>query len=225
VLGLTRRAKQALLPGGPRFRVVPLGIARGLKVESNLHGPAYLWLGLYEYEIHRWLCRLAPPQAIVYDVGAASGVLALAFARLTGQPVACFEPDHGAREALAEHVRHNARLAGLIEVVDRQVGGPGSGVLTLDAFVEGRAAPTLLKIDVEGAELDVLHGARSLLDVSRPHVVVETHSAALERACAELLIQVGYAPRIVSQRRLLREDRPSVHNRWLVAQGNPRIRD
>jgi hypothetical protein len=204
---------------------VPLGIARGLKIESDLHGPAYLWLGLYEYEIQAWLRRLAPKDAIVYDVGAASGVLALAFARLTGAVVCCFEPDAGARAALAAHVRHNAWLAELIEVVDQPVGSPGGDGLTLDGFAEGRTSPTLLKIDVEGAELDVLVGSAALLRGRRPHILLETHSAELEHACAELLVRAGYAPRIISQRRRLREDRPSSHNRWLVAQGDPPLRD
>jgi hypothetical protein len=203
---------------------LPFGLARGLQIETDLHGPAYLWLGLYEYEIQRWLRRFAPEKALVYDVGAASGVLALAFARLTGSRVCCFEPDPMARDALAEHVRHNSWLAELIEVVDSAVGAPGDGGLTLDCFAADRPAPTLIKIDTEGAEMAVLQGAARLLDAGMPHLVIETHSAELESACAEYLIRIGYVPKVILQRRRFREDRPSVHNRWLVAQGAARIR-
>jgi hypothetical protein len=77
---------------------------------------------------------------------------------------------------------------------------------------------------VEGAEVDVLRGARRLLAGHRPHVLVETHGLAEERACGELLVSYGYRPRIVPRRRRLREDRPTLHNRWLVAVGAPPVR-
>lgn len=218
-LSAIRRAKYRLLPGGMRFRTLPLGIGRGIKVKSDLHEPAYLWLGLYEYEIQCWLRKFAQRDGVVYDVGAASGVLSLAFARRTSRTVFCFEPDAGARTALAEHVRWNPSLGSLIEVSDRAVGARGEGNLSLDRFAQEHPRPTLIKIDVEGAEMEVLMGASGLLRDHSPHVVVETHSAGLENACAEFLIDLGYAPIIVSRRRRLREDRPSLHNRWIVAEG------
>jgi FkbM family methyltransferase len=52
-------------------------------------------------------------------------------------------------------------------------------VQTLDAFLARQAgpAPALIKIDVEGAELDVLHGAANLLGSSRPPMVIFEASA------------------------------------------------
>jgi FkbM family methyltransferase len=47
--------------------------------------------------------------------------------------------------------------------------------LTLDAFSESHRAPTLVKIDVEGGEIDVLRGAARLLAATRPVVVCEVH--------------------------------------------------
>jgi hypothetical protein len=216
-----RRAKY-LLPAGPRFRKVPFGLAAGLVIESDLRGPAYLWLGAYEYELQRQLRRLCQTGGPVYDVGAASGVQTLALARLTGAMTVAFEPDTQAVAALERHIGLNPTLMPLIRV-ERVVVGDASrdGVVALDDYVSDHPPPTLLKVDVEGAEADVLRGAKRLLNEHRPHVVVETHAADLERACGDLLIAAGYAPRVVPRRRRLREDRPATHNRWLVGVGAP----
>ena len=72
---------------------------------------------------------------------------------------------------------------------------------TLDQFAGGgAAAPDLLKIDVEGAELEVLRGAAATLGAGRVReVFVETHPPALdERGASEsdvaaLLRDLGYA--------------------------------
>jgi FkbM family methyltransferase len=50
-------------------------------------------------------------------------------------------------------------------------------VSTLDAELDGRD-PRVVKIDVEGAELEVLQGGRALLERSRPLVVFEHVAAA-----------------------------------------------
>jgi FkbM family methyltransferase len=52
--------------------------------------------------------------------------------------------------------------------------------------------PDIIKIDVEGAEVDVLNGARETLRVSRPRVFLEAHGTALEEACSQQLLSLGY---------------------------------
>jgi len=49
-----------------------------------------------------------------------------------------------------------------------------------------------LKVDVEGAELDVLQGATRLLDKYRPVVLLSTHSPGRRDECHRLLIARGY---------------------------------
>jgi len=96
----------------------------------------------------------------------------------------------------------------------------GDGVVRLDdelADGAGIRPVGLLKVDVDGPEVEVLTGARRLLAERRPHVIVETHSPALERECARLLAEAGYRPRVVAHRRRLPQDRPGTHNRWLIA--------
>jgi hypothetical protein len=201
---------------------VPFGLTAGLVVESDLRGPAYLWLGAYEYEVQRHLRGLARPGGHVYDIGAASGVQTLALARLTGALTVAFEPDAQAVAALDQHLALNPSLRPLIHVERVVVGDAGGdGAVALDDYARDHRPPTLLKVDVEGAEGEVLRGATRLLREHRPHVLVETHSAELERECGDLLIAAGYAPRIIPRRRHLREDRPAEHNRWLLAFGAP----
>src|SRR4051794_17444067 len=81
--------------------------------------------------------------------------------------------------------------------------------------------PILLKIDVDGGEIEVLRGAHQLLNSRQALLVVETHSKQLEDACAGLLIDAGYDVRIARNgwyRCLIPEQRQSAHNRWLVAE-------
>jgi len=46
---------------------------------------------------------------------------------------------------------------------------------TLDKLSKTHPAPTLIKIDVEGAESEVLKGAEELFKHSRPHLICEVH--------------------------------------------------
>jgi hypothetical protein len=196
---------------------VPLGITRGLWVESDLHGPVYFPLGLYEYEIHGWLRRLAG-DGVAYDVGAASGVQALAVAKVTGQPVYAFERDPASLQSLTAHIAANPQFP--IVPVEMWVGASTTGdTVALDdwVYVQGRPAPALIKIDVEGAEMVVLQGADRILRELRPNLLIETHSPELEESCIELLRSHGYTSVVIPRRRWLQEDRPSKHNQWLAA--------
>ena len=55
--------------------------------------------------------------------------------------------------------------------------------------------PDLMKIDVEGAELDVLRGARGILAAHHPVLFLEVHSPELRVDCESLLHDLGYATR------------------------------
>jgi FkbM family methyltransferase len=60
---------------------------------------------------------------------------------------------------------------------------------------QGYDAPNILKIDVEGAELDVLKGAINTLEQYKPHILLATHDCHLpgvKDQCIELLQQLGY---------------------------------
>jgi len=69
-------------------------------------------------------------------------------------------------------------------------------VLSLDHYIRNAGLhPRLIKVDVEGAELDVLRGAQQLLREDGPTVLVEVHGVGgnHERAVLTLLKECGYS--------------------------------
>lgn len=66
-------------------------------------------------------------------------------------------------------------------------------MISLDDYARAHSLyPDLLKIDVEGFEVEVLKGARSCLDHAR-YVVLEIHSEELAKASLELLHQAKFS--------------------------------
>lgn len=53
-------------------------------------------------------------------------------------------------------------------------------------------APDVLKIDVEGAEMDVFRGGRQTLESAKPTIFLSTHSPQLRAECLHFLEEIGY---------------------------------
>ncbi len=64
--------------------------------------------------------------------------------------------------------------------------------ITLDLFVQSHPAPTMIKVDVEGAELEVLKGAQKLLSQAKPVWLFEVHHQAAATLLEENLRQHDY---------------------------------
>jgi len=80
---------------------------------------------------------------------------------------------------------------------DLQAGQISVQTVTLDEFVKGEEgrAPDLLKIDVEGAELIVLEGARETLRSCRPLLLCELHDT--HAAYGAFVQEIGYEVRVI----------------------------
>jgi FkbM family methyltransferase len=101
-----------------------------------------------------------------------------------------------------------AKLAGVAGPTWRHGSGGGTlsvDAVTLDQLVERYGQPTLIKIDVEGAEAEVLRGATKTL-ARFPAIVCELHGTAQRLEVEALLAGHGY-------------DVASVGDDYLVARG------
>jgi FkbM family methyltransferase len=92
----------------------------------------------------------------------------------------------GAAEGSAE-ITYDRRHSGLATMHPERVGGEAQRVTvrTLDALVaagEAPPRPALVKIDVEGHELDVLQGAQATIGEGRPAIVFEVNERAATAA-------------------------------------------
>ena len=61
-----------------------------------------------------------------------------------------------------------------------------AGIRSLDEILAGETPPFVIKIDVDGGELDVLRSGATVLRDHDCSLIVETHSAELERSCIAL---------------------------------------
>jgi FkbM family methyltransferase len=172
--------------------------------------------GTYEPEQTRHFRELLRPGMTVLDVGAHVGYYTLLSARLVGSrgKVVAFEPNPRNCAFLRQHVAANGLENVTVEqsaVADRNGRmrfdfgtGTGTGRLTpegeidvssvrLDDYCAARGiVPGAIKIDVEGAELDVLRGAEATI-VDRPPVLfLSTHGTSIHVACMDWLRERGY---------------------------------
>jgi hypothetical protein len=205
-------------------RRLPLGPGRGLRMYLHPTSPFDMYLGLYEHELARHVERLCTPGTVCFDIGAFDGYYALVFTRLTGAPVIVFDSDDESCDRVRRNCDLNPDLGGRVEIRQAYVAfetNPEHAAVALDDLrARGEVpVPGLIKMDVDRAELSALTGAKGLLAEHRPHLIVEVHSKDLERQCADLMIELGYRPLIVTERRWLKENRPIEHNRWIVAEG------
>jgi FkbM family methyltransferase len=184
--------------------------------------------GMYEPPLSRLLARWLPRDAVVVDAGANWGYFTLLCAGLarTGRILA-IEPDPRQHARLAANVRLNAfahatpiaaaagatrgrvRLAGYGPdddnrgtsrvATDAETAALDVECLGIDAITAGLPRIDLVKIDVEGFELEVLRGLEDGLARRRIRVIVlELHPGLLARrgatpdACVSLLEEHGY---------------------------------
>ena len=164
------------------------------------------WL---ERPVQEALVARLTPGAVVFDVGANVGYFSMLAARtLNGAGcVHAFEPVSWLADAARANAARNGLQVEVHECAIGSADGraelaisphPGGAVLTsadrpadavgtatvevrsLDSLcAAGLAAPTLVKIDVEGAEHEVIEGMSHLLDTANPILIVEVDAATV----------------------------------------------
>ena len=137
------------------------------------------------------------PGALVFDCGAHHAVVAMMLAREVapgGRVVAVEAEPHNVRAARANVALNNAAVTVLHAAVaasdgeiafaeglnghaegDNTAGTISVPAATLDTLTDTYGPPAVVYLDVEGFELEALKGARRLLAVHRPSLLVEVH--------------------------------------------------
>lgn len=215
LIGKALRLPLRTIPSDARV-VILQGCLRGYKwiAGSSNHG---CWLGSYEYEKRKKFERTVERGAVVFDVGANVGFYTLLASVLAGPEgkVFAFEPMPRNLRYLNLHLTLNGVTnATVVQVAVADSDGTvcfdlgpnhATGHLddqgrlrvqavTLDdmVFARGLPAPSVIKIDVEGAEALVLRGAARVVSVHHPVVFLACHSQILWSECSALLLSHGY---------------------------------
>lgn len=217
-------ALKSFLPDHPVATRIWRGPFRGARIVMNPRNSMRKIFGLYEHELNTWLEQALLRVNRVLDVGANDGYFtfgcAAAFRRMgkTGEIIG-FEPQERHVNTLLESVAAQGRNDISFKIVHALVGQEvGDGVTTLDAHPTAERTHTLVKIDVEGAEVDVIEGAQLWMHPSNLFVI-EVHKepflSRLQRTFASHglhLLQINQRPLPL----LGRETRDE-QNWWLVS--------
>lgn len=212
----------------PQKMIIPIlqGRLKGKKwiVGSSNHG---CWLGSYEYDKQILFSRTIKEGGVVYDIGAHVGFYTLLASALVGPrgKVIAFEPLPRNIRYLKEHLRLN-RCDNVL-VVEVAVGdesgiasfeeGTNSytshlspkgcfkvKIVRLDDLVSSGEIPSpdYMKIDVEGAELLALSGARSILANYHPTIFLATHGIKVHQQCCDFLKSIGYDLQSINEKNI-----------------------
>ncbi len=220
-------------PAG-RYEVLPVssGILKGAMLEVDVRKQREMVAGTYESKVQNVLAEHLADGDVAFDVGAHLGFFTLLLARLVREEgtVVSVEPDPFMGPKLEANLENNSAsnvrvvraAAGTVASERRFSPGAGGGIghladdgeievpgTTLDQLAEHFGAPKLIKIDVEGGELEVLEGASVLLSAHRPVLVVEVHDGQIQSDAENLLNGLDYDISFI-------EDDPS-QRRHLVA--------
>jgi hypothetical protein len=215
--------KSRLLPRGSAPRKIPFGLFRGLRLRLDFASQLQVYLGLWERETYPFARHAASHCQSSIDIGACRGEFTLLFlSQPAMQNVIAVEPWPPNIDLLHDNLALNQKHADpRLQICTRKLGSiPSSDTLSLDDLAPYIAGSLFIKIDVDGAERDILQSGRQLLDRPGVTLLIETHSLELENDCLSFLESMGYQCQIIPNawwRRLIPEDRPIAHNRWLSA--------
>jgi FkbM family methyltransferase len=196
------------LKPGLRARTVRGGALAGWRLMIDLHEDTQVWRGVYEQELQSWLVEKVKAGAVCLDVGAAEGVFTVLMSKLAGPTGQVFAFEPSARgERIQENLELNKQYSkSKVEIIHAFAGrsdapvesADGIPTVGIDQLLAARGIKHLdvVKIDVDGGELNVLEGLRSSLMQHHPHLTVEVHSPELLEGVLKFVEPLGYTMRL-----------------------------
>jgi len=185
---------------------------------SGEGGGASVYFNQMEAEQTSAMMEAIRPGGTFFDIGANVGFYSILASRLVGSKgkIAAFEPLVRNLSYLQRHVElnhaDNVRVLPFALSSENTIlsfsTGPNSAMghldkdgrgevlvptVTLDEIAERLGMmPDVMKMDVEGAEMDVFRGATRVLSEARPVIFLSTHSPELRTECLAFLGGLGY---------------------------------
>ena len=225
IRALARFVKGLALTHEYRNYRVLRGPAKGLWYWISAPSHLQRIFGFDELEIVPGVVEFAKRCKTFVDVGASDGFFSVLVAsRNPACHVVACEPASWQRRIVFGNWKTNQIDESRLTYVGEFI---GTAHVRLADVLAGHAGPFVIKIDVDGAEMDVLQSGGEALRAPDVALVVETHSVELEAACVRYLSDLGYATRIVKHGwwRWFIPDLRRADNRWLIATRPARDRD
>lgn len=202
------------------MRRIRSGLCRDRQMSIDLASQLQRYLGLDEREIAKVVSGFISQCPTLVDVGANDGYYTMAFLASNAHRVIACEPGPARAELLSNAAANGYHPSERFTLESRLVGGR-PGEVSVAELLDGEPSPAFLKVDVDGGEVDVISSAANYRCLGKTRWVVETHSLELEEECLKWFNDHDFRTLIVDAawwRSLIPEQRPLVHNRWLVAQ-------
>lgn len=180
------------------------GPFKGAKMFLNPAHSKRMLFGLYEHTLNSWLKSVAPTKEFAFDVGANTGYDTYGLAHLLSHAntrsvdIVAFEPEADRYPELTTPMTWAEYSRCKIEIISKFAGAKeDKQTTTLDSIFQGRQELSgktgLMKIDVEGAEVDVLKGAAELLQDPTHDWLVEIHGGHLIPPVAQVFCELDRA--------------------------------
>lgn len=187
---------------------LPLICARGAGCTFSESTPAKFLREVFVEEVYNVPGFIPRSGETVIDVGANYGDSSIWWSKVFGAKVIAFEPLEDIFRILVENIKMNR--ANVIPFnLALGTGKPITGVAEGSMFTKNQGDNTkmlhskrlddfrfgkidLLKIDVEGFEIEVLEGSMSAIERYHPKIILETHTSELKQRCHKILTRIGY---------------------------------
>jgi len=152
--------------------------------------------GLYEPLLTKELLNQFSTNSVFYDIGSYFGYYSqlASFCGLDDQNISAFEADSD-RFAFLEQAHADTDVKTINKFVGERT---TTDEISLDDYKSRSSTPTIVKIDVEGGELDALKGMTDILESASPVMYVEMHPQVYSKfnssveEIVDLLHKYGY---------------------------------